>query len=715
MKALRIKIYGVVQGVGFRPFVKRLANQCNILGSVRNEGFGVSIFIQGETDNVDNFIQYLHQKKPPSAYYEKIELEPAKTIPQLSDFVIASSKVSEKIGLMPTDMTVCDECLEEMNNPHNRRYLYPFINCTNCGPRFSIIEELPYDRPTTTMKRFQMCPRCESEYKDESDRRYHAQPIACPECGPQYFLHPEIEPSVKMGIPDWAIPIKIASDYLSDGKIVAVQGIGGFHIMCDANCESAIARLRKWKCRKSKPFAIMVKDMNIAREIAHISALEEELLQSPSAPILLLKIRENEMISDKVAPQLAHLGVFLPYAPVHHLLFKFDAPQILIATSGNRRDEPIAMTPEDAMSRLDVADSILWHNRPIHNRVDDSVGFVANKKLFLVRSARGYTPARFSLPQDGKKVISAGADMKGGISVCDGNFIYPSQYLGELSEPMTQKFWEETVDKFTRWLKVEPDIIACDLHPDYHSTRLAENLSSKWNVPLVRIQHHKAHCWATVLEHQNFEPALGVVYDGTGYGDDGKIWGGEFFYVEPRTAKCQRIGHLDEIILPGGDSAAINVIRMAYAYLIHSYQSADNIPNIPLLKELSSLERQGIERIYSVWNPPITTSMGRLFDAVSAILSIAYKNEFEAQAPMLLEAKAHEIPIQEIISMKPYSFRIFEDDESKQILDIRPMIRQICDEIVSDIPVEKISARFHRTISIATIKIIDIFSNKLNT
>ena len=718
MLTRKLKIYGIVQGVGFRPFVKRLADELGIYGFIRNEGFGVVILLQGDDDTLGRFVKLLTQRKPPASVIERIEIEEIFTDEHFDKFSIVESKVSAEIGIMPTDLAVCDKCISEMYSPKNPRYLYPFINCTNCGPRFTIIRGLPYDRPMTTMSEFEMCKMCRTEYENPDNRRYHAQPIACPKCGPQYFTYPEDicdDLDVEKNIPEYAKPVAVAAKYIAAGKIVAVEGIGGFHLVCDARNDDAISRLRQWKRRKTKPFAIMVRDIKSAMKIAEISDDEKQLLQSPSAPILLVKIKENNLISNLVAPELADVGVFLPYAPVHHLLFHFSAPEFLIATSGNRSDEPIAKDFQYAKENLDIADLILWHNREIHNRADDSVGFVLDDEFIAIRRARGFVPQRYELPRAGRKILAAGADMKGGVAFCDGKYIYPSQYLGELSEILAQNFWRETVGKFLQWLKFQPDIVVSDSHPDYYSSRLAKEFASKHNIPIVDIQHHRAHAWSVVAEHRISKPAIAVIYDGTGLGDDGKIWGGEFFLVNPATGECKRIGHLREIVQPGGDSSAVHIKRMALAYLLQSFGSFDKIPKIPIIEQMSSLEIDAIVKIFERNRPPITTSIGRLFDAVAAITSVVYENEFEAKAPMVFEAKTRNLASDNLFSQKSYEFEICEDGNGLKTLNFARTIRDICDDVLMEKPVEIISARFHRTITEATAELIEYFCEKFDT
>jgi len=405
----------------------------------------------------------------------------------------------------------------------------------------------------------------------------------------------------------------------------------------------------------------------------------------------------------------------MPYAPAHHLLFHFGAPKVLVATSGNRRDEPIAKDPEDAIARLDIADIVVWHNRKIHNRADDSVGFALDGKFHTIRSARGLVPSGIEIKfPGGRKVLGAGADMKGGIAISNGKIIYPSQYLGDLADPLAQDFWRETVKKFLHWQKITPEIVVCDLHPDYFSTRLGEKLAEELGVPCVKLQHHRAHCWAAAAEHGQTEPALCVAFDGTGLGDDGKMWGGEVFLLNPQTGDCRRVAHLEEIVLPGGDSAAVKIARMGYAYLLRAFGSPDKIPDLPITKHLDELELSAIAKIFEENRPPITTSVGRLFDAVAAICGIAYENEYEASAPMRLEAIAKKLSLKNILSLAPYEGEIATDNEIS-IVKVANIIGQICADVQSDVPIELIAARFHRSVSHLTAQIVRYLSEKFGT
>ncbi|MCD6417741.1 carbamoyltransferase HypF [bacterium] len=718
MKAYKIQIRGIVQGVGFRPFVWRIAEREKVVGYVRNESYGVVIFVQGEAVSIDRFLDSLRDELPPAARIDDMKITSVNINEKLNDFHIVESRATDEIGLIPADLAVCRDCVDEMFNSSNRRYLYPFINCTNCGPRFTIIRNVPYDRPMTTMSEFDMCDECRSEYENPANRRYHAQPISCYNCGPAYFLwernnnkYPfSLRNHSATSIADMQNNIKRVAQIISSGGIVAVHGIGGFHLICDASNDKAVSRLRRWKNRQTKPFAVMAADIDIARTIAYIDDIEKQYLKSSSAPILLLKRRNNNIISELIAPGLAYIGIFLPYAPIHYLLFYYGAPAVIVATSGNKRDEPIAKDPEDAVKRLDIADVILFHNREIYNRADDSVAFVNGEKIYLIRRARGFIPCRYDVSGGNSlKILASGADMKGAIAVYNGKHIYPSQYIGEMSDPLAQNFWRETANNFLRWLRVEPDAVVCDLHPDYYSTRLAVEFANRRDIPVYKVQHHCAHAWSVIAEYNIKNPVIAVVFDGTGLGDDLEtIWGGEFFYVKPEDMSCRRIGHIKKIVLPGGDAAAVKIYRMAYSYLIQAFGDDAKyvLKYLPMYKIISDFERNVLENIYSQSRHPMTTSAGRLFDAIASLIGLAFENEYEAYAPMKLEASAiiaYEKNSKE--EVEPYQFTILENDE--KIIDYSPMIRQIVNDVIAGNDVGIISLRFHKTVVEAIYKLVE--------
>ena len=705
MKALIIKVYGVVQGVGFRPFVYRIANKFGISGFVRNESWGVRIFAQGEDEKIQNFLKSLRDEHPKAAVIESIETEETEPRKDVNSFVIEKSATADTIGLMPPDLATCDDCLSELFDPADRRYLYPFINCTNCGPRFTIVRKLPYDRPRTTMAKFNMCSDCRKEYENPLDRRYHAQPVSCAKCGPHYYL--SIKNSKKFNSTNLidSDAIEFAARLVSSGKIIAMQGIGGFHLICSARNDDAIARLREWKRRPTKPFAVMAANISSVKEIAHATQLEISQLSSPYAPIMLLRKRQGNSISRLIAPGLSRIGVMLPYAPAHHMLFRMGAPDVIIATSGNRRDEPIAKDPEDAMTRLDIADAILWYDREIHNRVDDSVGFELDGELILMRRARGFTPSRYQLSVKCEPAVAFGADMKGGIAITDGKFIYPSQYLGEMEDPLAQDFLIETVNKFLEWLEIKPKAVIVDKHPDYHSRRLGIAFAKELGIPCFTVQHHKSHLWAVIAEQGIQEPVAAAIFDGTGYGDDGNIWGGEFFVASPE-GTINRVGHVRIIPQPGGDAAAKKITRMALAYLIRIFGDGARKLSLPLFERITDRELEFVKRVVEQSKPPLTTSMGRLFDAAAAIAGVAFENDYEAEAPMMLESLAYPD-----ITVKPYAYQVLEKEDLIE-LNFDPTLKELSRDTEKKKQKEEIATRFHLTVAHATAMVLGILSEK---
>ena len=705
MKALTIKVYGVVQGVGFRPFVYRIANKFGISGFVRNESWGVRIFAQGEDEKIQNFLKSLLDEHPKAAVIESIETEEDEPRKDVNSFVIEKSATADTIGLMPPDLATCDDCLSELFDPADRRYLYPFINCTNCGPRFTIVRKLPYDRPRTTMAKFKMCTDCRKEYENPLDRRYHAQPVSCAKCGPHYYL--SIKNGKKFNSTNLidSDAIEFAARLVSSGKIIAMQGIGGFHLICSARNDDAIARLREWKRRPAKPFAVMAANISSVKEIAHATQFEISQLSSPYAPIMLLRKRQGNSISRLIAPGLSRIGVMLPYAPAHHMLFRMGAPDVIIATSGNRRDEPIAKDPEDAMTRLDIADAILWYDREIHNRVDDSVGFELDGELILMRRARGFTPSRYQLSVKCEPAVAFGADMKGGIAITDGKFIYPSQYLGEMEDPLAQDFLTETVNKFLQWLEVKPKAVIVDKHPDYHSRRLGIAFAKELGIPCFAVQHHKSHLWAVIAEQGIQEPVAAAIFDGTGYGDDGNIWGGEFFVASPE-GTINRVGHVRIIPQPGGDAAAKKITRMALAYLIRIFGDDARKLSLPLFERITDRELEFVKRVVEQSKPPLTTSMGRLFDAAAAIAGVAFENDYEAEAPMMLESLAYPD-----ITVKPYAYQVLEKEDLIE-LNFDPTLKELSRDTEKKKPKVEIATRFHFTVAHATAMVLGILSEK---
>ncbi|WP_457644283.1 carbamoyltransferase HypF [Persephonella sp.] len=634
-KRIRIHLTGAVQGVGFRPFVYNIALKHNLTGYVINDTHGVVIEVEGEEDGINRFLISLNSEKPPLAHIFSQELEEL-PLYGFKEFTIRKSESSGKkeVFILP-DISVCDQCLSEMNDESDRRYRYPFINCTNCGPRFSIIERLPYDRPNTTMKKFKMCPDCEKEYKDPANRRFHAQPNACPVCGPYLSLYT----SDKEFVAEKEEALKKVVELLADGKILAVKGIGGFHLVCDATDDKAINLLRERKRRGEKPFAVMFRDIDQIKAYASITAFEEAVILSPERPIVVVKSREKTDLSSGVAPYLDRIGVFLPYSPLHYLLLE-DYGKPLVMTSANLSDEPIVKDNDEAFEKLSIfTDYILVHNRDIRNRVDDSVVRIIDKKISFIRRSRGYAPLPIKLPFElEKKVLAVGGHQKNTIAIGFDNKAFLSQHIGDLETLDACKNFEEVIEKFFDLYSFEPEVIVSDMHPGYYSTKWAKNFAEKRNIPLIQVQHHHAHALSLMAEG-GIEDGLflSVSWDGTGYGTDGNIWGSEFLLCDYRGFK--RLFHFDYFKLLGGERAVKEPKRVALSILFDMYgKDLDKVSDIETLKVFSSKE---IELMFNVWkkgvNCPLSSSAGRLFDAAASIIGIRQTLSYEGQSGMIME------------------------------------------------------------------------------
>jgi hydrogenase maturation protein HypF len=681
--ALEMVVFGVVQGVGFRPFIYRLAHDLGYKGWVKNIGFGVEIHIEKEEkDNFQDFLLALRDNIPPLAQIREITLKPA-SHQGLKRFSIKKSKQEESFVFISPDISVCENCYGEMMSPSDRRYHYPFINCTDCGPRYTIVQSLPYDRKKTTMKIFTMCPSCEKEYTNPLDRRYHAQPNACPVCGPQILLVKSHTRKETRG------GIEKAASFLKEGKILAVKGLGGFHLVCDTRNSSAIKKLRQIKNRKTKPLALMAKDLAIIQRIAHISPEERSQLLSPRRPIVLLKKRKNIR---HIAPHLDEMGIMLPYTPLHFLLL--ENIDLIVATSSNQKDAPIMKDENEGID--DLCDYILTHDRPIHIRADDSVMKVVNGQPLFLRRARGYVPYPQPVPEPLKAdqhILALGAELKDTISVYKNGYVITSQFLGDLDEYQNYRYFEETIQHLIKVFEVNPKLVVSDLHPDFHTTRYA----LKMRIPHLLVQHHYAHTLAVLLEHKF--PAdrkiLGVSFDGYGYGADGTAWGGEFLVADYEG--YERFAHFAQVPLPGGDLAAKQPWRMALSYLRQAY--GENLPDLRVMQKVGSRKLQGVmEMMRRNINSPLTSSCGRLFDAISFIVGVSpVEMEFEAEAPMRLESEAAPQ------TRGRYSFAFSEapNPEGSHTLSFQKLVKAIVREIQAGVPVSTISAKFHKTLAYA--------------
>jgi len=685
-----IIIKGIVQGVGFRPFIHKLVQNYNLSGWVLNSNQGVEIEVEGKTEEINNFVNAIKDKLPPLAKIEKIEVSQLPLV-GYKEFSIKKSIVKEEDSfvLVSPDISICEDCLQELFDPNNRRFRYPFINCTNCGPRFTIIKDIPYDREKTTMSTFKMCSLCQGEYDDLENRRYHAQPNACVDCGPQVSLYQNKRKSEGID------PIEKAVKLLKEGKIGAIKGLGGFHLACDATNNKAVARLRRLKNRETKPFALMSFNLEKIIQYCKLGEKEEEWLVNRVRPIVLLKKRKDSLISPLVAPRNNYLGVMLPYTPLHYLLLK-DNFTALIMTSGNIADQPIIGDNQEALEKLDgIADFFLLYNRDIFNRCDDSVLKIINGNNVFFRRSRGYVPHPIILDFKLKEVLALGGELKNTISFSKENYIFPSQYLGDLKSVETLEFFKKSITSFKKMFKVKPEIIACDLHPDYLSTQYAEEIKVKKGLKVVKVQHHHAHIVSCMAENNVKEKVIGVAYDGTGYGDDGNVWGGEFLLCDLK--KYSRAGHLKYYPLPGGDKAIVEPWRMAYSYLYSIYGPKAKTLDIDFNQRMDCNSLSIIEKMIDKnINSPLTSSCGRLFDAISSLIGIKDEISYEGQAAMELESFCSSG------ITEGYKFRTYKEEE-KFIIDPQEIFINIIKDLKKGLDKKIIAAKFHNTVAEFTV------------
>jgi len=676
-------VFGVVQGVGFRPFIYRLAKRFGYKGWVKNIGFGVKIHLESEeSDDFNQFFRALNKEKPPLSHIENIDREPAE-FSNCQQFEIKKSNRSRSFVFISPDISICDNCRKEMLDPKDRRYRYPFINCTDCGPRYTIVKALPYDRAQTTMAHFKMCSQCQKEYTDPSDRRYHAQPVACPECGPEIELKKSSTGEKISG------GIHQASVFIKQGSILAVKGLGGFHLVCDPFNKKAVDRLRKIKKRKTKPLALMASGVPVIEKYGFMDSYEKEQLCSPQRPIVLLRKKKD---IPGIAPFLNETGFMLPYTPLHYLLLqKLD---LIVATSSNPKDSPIMKDEREGIKAL--CDYILTHNRPIHMRSDDSVMKVADGKPLFLRRARGYVPYPQKVPDflvSQKQILALGGELKDTISIYKKGYVITSQFLGDLDEYQNYTYFKETIEHLSGLFEFKPDVVVSDLHPDFHTTRYAERMG----IPHLKVQHHYAHTLAAMLEHHLDEnkKVLGIILDGFGYGGDRTAWGAEFLLADYHT--YTRAGHFKYMPLPGGDLAAKQPWRMALAYLMDAYQSS-----FPQVRSIARIDRKNSGSVQEMISKniccPQASSCGRLFDAVSYLVSLAPEQvEFEAEAPMRLESAADDK------TESFYDFKISGYSMPYKV-SFSSAIRSIVSDLDKNIPVPIISARFHNTLAEALLQ-----------
>ncbi len=685
---IRINIEGIVQGVGFRPFIYRLANSCRLTGWVMNTPSGVVLEAQGAKEDVDAFRCGIPEQAPPLAVISAVRSE---EIPIAEDngFVIRQSGGAGNEVQIAPDCDVCPDCLRELFDPNDRRYRYPFINCTNCGPRYTIIKGVPYDRAFTTMAVFPMCDDCRAEYEDPAHRRFHAQPNACPVCGPSLALLDS------RGLQVDSDPLNTAISLLKEGRILALKGLGGYHLAVDACNDEAVRELRRRKKRDEKPFAVMSPDLAAIADYAVFDETEKKLLSGPERPIVLLHKREGNPVAPLVAPTNGYFGVMLPYTPLHHLLLR-DNFTALVMTSGNLSDEPISYTDDEALERLpEIAEYFLTHNREINTRTDDSVIRVFRGNPIFLRRSRGYVPRSITLPGNQKSVLGVGAELKGTVCLTRGNKAFLSQHIGDLQNAATLRSMEETVGHLERILKIEPQIVAHDFHPDYLSTTYAQALPG---LPKVAVQHHHAHLASCMAENGLEGEAIGVIFDGTGYGPDGTIWGGEF--LVGGYGGFERKGHFRTLPLPGGDAAVREPYRMALSYLYTVF--GDELFDLPLscATEVPVGERKlFLKMLERRLNSPLTSSCGRLFDAVAALIGVRGRVSYEGQAAIELEALAESV---ETARVYPYEIKVAEEC---LVSDFSPMILSIVRDMDSGRSGAEIARCFHNTLAVAVAQV----------
>ncbi len=631
----RIRVHGIVQGVGFRPTVSRHAAKNGIRGSVCNKGPYVEIFVQGQPDQVEGFLNDLNNRPPARAFIVKTEEEEVDDAPAFDDFsIVESEKTKGEIYVSP-DIAICNDCKRELFDKNNRRYLHPFINCTNCGPRLTILDGLPYDRERTTMKEFEMCPSCAEEYHSPKSRRYDAQPVCCNDCGPEVFILGQEEVRGQEAIIH-------ARRVIAGGGIIAVKGIGGFHLCCDATNEETVERLRQVKTRPVKPFAVMVRDMDVVRRECETEPFMDEILTGHQKPILLLHKKEGGKICPSVAPGNPKIGVMLPYAPIQLLLFTYDddvtMPDALVMTSGNVSGAPICRNDEEAKEELgNLCDCILTHNRKILTRADDSVMDTYKGAPYMIRRSRGYAPLPFMMTKDWQgQVLAIGGELKNTFCVGVNNLFYPSAYVGDLEDLRTVEALTETVKRMNTLLEADPSVVACDLHPRYQSVRVAEEMG----LPVIKVQHHYAHILSCLAENDCEKRVIGVSFDGTGYGSDGTIWGGEILAAD--YDGFTRIGSVEPFLQIGGDVSAKEGWRIAVSVLYGKWQEEEKVKDAAEKCGLCTRQEAGVQiaLVRRQMNSVISTSAGRLFDAVSAILGICRASTYEGDASTRLEYAA---------------------------------------------------------------------------
>jgi hydrogenase maturation protein HypF len=722
LRGARIHITGIVQGVGFRPFVYGLAKRYELTGWVRNTSAGVDIAVDGERDVLDAFVKALRDEAPPLSRIDDLSASFQAPNGFRSFEILHSEAVEGAFQPISPDVSICEDCLRELFDPSDRRYRYPFINCTNCGPRFTIIKDIPYDRPKTTMAPFAMCPDCEKEYTDPLDRRFHAQPVACPVCGPQVWLERgnndfsrsiqerATTPAPAGGAGEVATTVYVddaiqqTREMLVEGKILAIKGLGGFHLACDATNAEAVSELRRRKLRVDKPFALMILDVETIKKHCYVNEAERELLQSGARPIVLLQRKPESPIAKECAPGQDTLGVMLPYTPLHYLLLEKadDFPEALVMTSGNLSEEPIATDNDEARERLkSLADAFLMHDRDIYIRCDDSVvrvfpnqeSKIENRKseIYPIRRSRGYSPFPVKLPFEASPLLAVGPELKNTFCITNKNYAFLSHHIGDMENYETLGSFEQGIEHFEKLFRVRPETIAYDLHPNYLATRYALQRAEQQNLPAIGIQHHHAHIAACMAEHglDGSQPIIGLSFDGTGYGEDGAIWGGEVLIAD--YAGYERAFHLEYFPLPGGDAAIKKPARTALALLWSLGMDWDDrlAPVTEFCADDRTLLKTQLEKKI---NTPMTSSMGRLFDAAAALAGVRQSVNYEAQAAIEFEALAD--PDED--GIYPFEREQAETSpERSRRIKAGSVVEALVADVLAGVPIPIISAKFH--------------------
>ena len=719
---VQVNVEGTVQGVGFRPFVYRLAHELELTGWVRNTRNGVLVEVEGDAPAIETFLQRLKADAPVTAFVETMSVRVISVLGDTGFSIGQGIESGQRVLVIPADLATCADCLRELTDPHDRRFRYPFLTCTQCGPRYSLLTAIPYERANTTMAGFELCSACRSEYVAQSDRRFHAEPIACPICGPSLSLWDEQGQEVA----DGEKVLQQAETLLRAGLIVAVKGLGGFQLWVDAKSEEAVRRLRDRKRRPEKPFAVLFPSIEAARDYCQLSAEEEHLLCSPQAPIVLTRKRQEAVLAEAVAPGNPYLGVMLPATPLHHLLMA-SLQRPMVATSGNRSEEPIVTDEGEALVRLNgIADALLVHDRPIARPIDDSVVLVVPGRIqadnggqkekpradvMILRRARGYVPQAIRWSDnvaDGTAqdpILAVGGHLKNTVALLTGNRVVLSQHLGDLSTLEADRAFRQAVEDLQRVLDVTPQAIACDLHPDYRSTSFARELAANLSVPLISVQHHHAHVASCMAEHKLDGEVLGIAWDGAGYGGDGQVWGGEFLLASYQ--QFRRFAHLQPFRLPGGEAAMRDPGRPAAAVLWELLGEAILDYELPSWKVTDDQRTQLASLLRSSIASPWTTSMGRLFDAVASLTGLCHKASFEGQAAMAVQFAAEQEEGEGGMRMGGYPIDVTpsQSHDAKWVVDWRPMVSAMLDDLRRGVSPEKIAIRFHAGLAAATVRV----------